>query len=271
MVVPGRSDFPGKLPYRGMTIEKTHDDVPTLIAVGALVAICASLAHEALGHGVGCVADGGRVTLITFLVFRCDGAGVLADGGGPAGAFLVACVCLIVLYRSRPEPTLARLFTYALGVQLSFWVGAQMVREGFDGSDDWGHVAHDLGWAAGWHAGVIAVGIIGYGATVRIAAKLGEPLAQGQPARLLIPYASTCMFAVAFGAMWHGGRAVSALDGFLSFGIASLGYLLAIRVASRKACQDRIIISRNWLWLTAVTFIGCIFALTIARGVGQLR
>jgi hypothetical protein len=69
---------------------KAHfkDDVPTLLAIGVLVSIAASLAHEALGHGVGCLMDGGHITLITFLVFRCAGAGALADGGGPIKCYL---------------------------------------------------------------------------------------------------------------------------------------------------------------------------------------
>lgn len=253
-----------------MNIQTTSDDVPTLVAVGAAVAICASLAHEALGHGVGCIADGGRVTLLTFIVFRCAGAGVMTDGGGPVGAFLVAVVCLIALYRLTPKPTIMRLLTYALGVQMMFWVFAGMVRQGFDGSDDWGQVARHLGWPTQWHAVLIAIGVIGYGATIRIATSLGAPLAQGRPSRLLIPFASTCLFAVAFGAMWQGDPVASALDGFLSFGIAPLGYLLAIRVASRRDSLGETGISRSRSWLVAVTVISCIFALTIARGIGQL-
>ena len=127
-----------------MNAIRATDDVPTLTAVGAAVAIAASLAHEALGHGVGCLADGGTLTLLTFLVFRCAGAGVLADGGGPVGAFLIATLCLILLRRIRPAPSVASLFGYALGVQTMLWVCAQMVREGIDGGDDWGHVAVDL-------------------------------------------------------------------------------------------------------------------------------
>jgi hypothetical protein len=122
-----------------MSAESAKDDIPTLVAVGALVAICASLAHEALGHGVGCLIDGGTVTLLTFLVFRCEGAAVLADAGGPIGAFLVASLCLIVLRQPKPKPSVVSLFTYAFGVQAMLWVCAQMVREGIDGSDDWGH------------------------------------------------------------------------------------------------------------------------------------
>jgi hypothetical protein len=254
-----------------MSAESTNDDIPTLVAVGAMVAICASLAHEAFGHGVGCLIDGGTVTLLTFLVFRCEGAAVLADSGGPVGAFLIASLCLITLRQLKPKPSVVSLFAYALGVQMMLWVCAQMVREGIDGSDDWGHVAHALGWPPAWHLAAVAIGLIGYGATIRIAATLGEPLARGRPARLLIPYASTCVFAVFFGALWHGDRTASALDGFLSFGVAPFGYLIAIRVVARAGTMpNTAAIGQSRVWLVLVGVIGCIFALTIAPGVGRM-
>ena len=254
-----------------MNAVKTADDVPTLVAVGAAVAIAASLAHEAFGHGLGCLADSGTVTLLTFLVFRCAGAGVLMDVGGPLGAFAVAALCLTKLRLFRLKASVATLFTYAMGVQTMLWVCAQMVREGIDGSDDWGHVATGLGWRAGWHFSAIAIGIIGYVFTVRIAANLGVSLARGRPVRLLIPYASAAFFAVGFGALWHGDRAASALDGFLSFGVAPLGYLLAIRAVAGATDMPPLPAfgqSRSWLW--GVAIIGTAFALVIARGVGPL-
>ncbi len=177
-----------------MSAKPTADDFPTLVAIGAAVAITASLAHEAVGHGIGCLADGGTVALLTFLVFRCDGAGVLADGGGPFGAFLIAAFCLIAVRWLRPKPSTISLFGFALGVQMMLWVFAQMVREGIDGSDDWGHVTNGLGWMPGWHLAVIAIGIIGYVTTVRIAVKPAVALTQGRPARLLIPYVAACIF-----------------------------------------------------------------------------
>lgn len=254
-----------------MNAARSTDDMPTLIAVGAAVAIAASLAHEALGHGVGCFADGGTVSLLTFLVFRCAGAGLLADGGGPVGAFLVAAFCLILVRRFRSAPSVASLFVYALGVQTMLWVFAQMVSQGIDGSDDWGHVVAALGWPAMWHVIVIALGVVGYAVTVRIAVRLGVPLARGRPARLLVPYISACLFATAFGALWHGDPAASALDGFLSFGMAPLGYLLAIRFVARIADAPFLPpIERRYAWLMSVTVIAATFALTIARGVGRL-
>ena len=48
-----------------MTIASGRDDVPTAIATGVMAAVLASVVHETLGHGVTCLAEGGRITLLT--------------------------------------------------------------------------------------------------------------------------------------------------------------------------------------------------------------
>jgi hypothetical protein len=247
------------------------DDLLTLIAIGAALAVCASLAHEWLGHGTGCVIDGGTVTLLTFLVFRCDGGGALADGAGPIGAFLAAAACLAALWRLRPGPAVGSLFAYAFGIEVMLWVWGQLIRQAADGSDDWGHVARDLGWPPMWHAAAIVIGVGLYGLTVRLAIALGRPLIQGRPSRVVIPYVSAAMLAVILGGLWHGGRAASALDGLLSFGVAPFGMLLAIRGLVRLPAADRPEPIRGAPALLMVIAAACLaFALTIARGIGRL-
>ena len=253
-----------------MSLPHDRDDRATLIAVGAAVAIGASLAHEVLGHGLGCRIDGGTVSLLTFLVFRCNGGGAATDAGGPVGALLVAGLCLLLLRLWRPRPSAGALFVYALGVQTLLWVCAQMVREGIDGSDDWGHAARALGWPWLWHPLLVAAGVLGYGVVVRIATSLGQPLAQGRPARLLIPYAATCAAAVILAALWRGGAAASAWDAFLCFGIAPLGYLVAIRRIARAGVADGAAIGRNWAWCIGVAVVCLGMVLTVARGMGRL-
>ncbi len=245
------------------------DDAPTLIATGALVSIVASLAHEAVGHGLGCAIDGGRITLLTFLVFRCAGAGAIADGGGPVGAFVVGCLALAVVRARKSRSTLLELFLITLGALALLWFWAQMIREAIDATDDWGHVAADLRWSALWRPIACTLGVAGYVATVRVVRRLAGSLAAGRPLRLLTPYLAAMSSAVALGALWHGNRAGSALDGFLSFGVAPLGYLLAIgRTAQGAAHPDRI--ERNMLWIASVALLWAGFAVSIARGVGPL-
>jgi len=245
------------------------DDVPTLLAVGVLVSVVASLAHEALGHGVGCLLDGGHITLITFLVFRCAGAGALADGGGPVGVIVMGCLALATAVMARHRPTLLRLFLFTFGTLALLWVCGQVIEEAFDGSDDWGHVATDLGWPHSRHLIAGVLGVLGYGAIMRISSKLGKVIAGGRPLRLLLPYAAAIASAIVLGALWHGDRAGSALDGLLSFGVAPIGYLLvARRTAKSEPAND--VIERNPAFLVFVTCVWLAFALTVAGGVGRL-
>jgi len=41
-----------------------RNDVPTVIPIGVMAAVLASVAHEALGHALLCLPDGGRITLL---------------------------------------------------------------------------------------------------------------------------------------------------------------------------------------------------------------
>jgi hypothetical protein len=52
------------------------DDLITGVAVGVLATL-AAVCHETLGHGVGCILDGGRITLLTSIYVRCAGATAL--------------------------------------------------------------------------------------------------------------------------------------------------------------------------------------------------
>ncbi|WP_130618478.1 hypothetical protein [Dyella amyloliquefaciens] len=249
--------------------ERVKDDVLTLAAIGILVSMVASLAHEAIGHGVGCAVDGGRISLITFLVFRCAGAGTMADGGGPVGVLLAGCVALTSVRVFQSKGLTGRLFLLNFGAITLLWVCGQAMEEAFDGSDDWGHVAHDLGWSSQWHWLLALAGLLGYIITLRMVSRLGSVLANGRPARLLLPYATATLSAVVLGALWHGGRAASALDGFLSFGVAPVGLLLiARRLAPMEPAPN--VVSRSVGFVIFAGVIWLAFALTVARGWGPL-
>ena len=45
-------------------------DPITVIAVGVLAATLAAVCHETLGHGLGCIVVGGRITLLTSIYLR---------------------------------------------------------------------------------------------------------------------------------------------------------------------------------------------------------
>lgn len=253
----------------GRLSDADSDDALTLVAIGVLVSIVASLAHEDLGHGLGCLLDGGRITLITFLVFRCAGAGAIADGGGPMGAFAIGSVALLLVWAMRPRSMVLKLFLFNLGALVLLWFWGQMIPEALARNDDWGHVASELNWPSQWQAITASIALVGYVVTVRIVGRMAGGLAGGRAARLLIPYLAATVSAILLGASWHGDRIGSALDGFLSFGVTPLGYLFVIRRIAPKSPVPGAI-GRNTVFLGAAVAVWALFALTLARGIGPL-
>lgn len=247
---------------------RTEDHSITLLALGAVAAVVASLAHEALGHGLGCAVEGGRVTLLTFLVFRCEGAGVLADGGGPIGALAVGLAALGWLLAIRPRATPGRLLLFTLAALTLFWTFGQMLREAIDRTDDWGHVARDLAWPPVWQAVAGVIAAAGYAATVVITSRLAHVLAAGRPRRLALLWGSAVVCAVVLAALWRKDPAVSALDAFMTFGVAQVGWIGALRAAGRV--EQGPALGRNWPWIAAAAAVLALAAVTVGRGLGPL-
>lgn len=87
-----------------------RDDLWTVAALGVLAAVAATLPHELIGHGVGCIAGGGEVRLVTTVFFRCEGGGAGADLGGPLGNLAWGVVALGMMASRRVAHPEARLF-----------------------------------------------------------------------------------------------------------------------------------------------------------------
>lgn len=246
------------------------DDWATLSAVGALAAIFGSLVHEDLGHSLFCMAGGGHVSLVTFLEFQCAGGNAFTGAAGPLAALSVGAVAILAVMRHGPNARTWRVFLFISGILMMFWTWAQLIRNSLDGSDDWGYAARGFDWPQAWHGIGVFVGLIGYGVTAWIALKLARRIAAGRPRRLLLPWLSAVFAAILLGAIWHGARQASALDGFMTFGAAAIGFAPAIRAADREPIIAKDAIRRSWTWISVslVAFIG--FASTIAHGWGSL-
>ncbi len=246
-----------------------RDDWVVLAMLGTLVTIVGSVAHEAIGHGLGCALDGGTVTLLTFLVFRCDGAGWVADGGGPVGALIVGGLALVSLNRSRAKNPLYRLALFTVASMLLFWFFAQMVKEAFDGSDDWGHVARDLSWASQWHMVAATVGISGYWLTLRFLRHAAVSVIDGRRLRLIVPYLGAALTAPLLGALWHGGVLASAVDGLMTFAVAPFGHLLLLFFIKRNDVVGELI-RRSHAFIGTTLVLLVLFAAVVAPGLGRL-
>ena len=71
------------------------DDIPTALAAGILAATLAAVVHETVGHGMGCLTDGGMITVLTSIWFRCQGAAGLTVAAGPVASAVVGLVTLL--------------------------------------------------------------------------------------------------------------------------------------------------------------------------------
>ncbi len=103
-----------------------QDDSTTVIATGVLAATLATLCHETLGHGLGCVIDGGRITLLTSIWFRCHGATSLTDAAGPFASLVGGLAAFALLPRASGN-RLMRFFLILFGAISLFWFAGQLI------------------------------------------------------------------------------------------------------------------------------------------------
>jgi hypothetical protein len=246
-----------------------RDDLATLTALGVLAATVAAFAHEWVGHGGMCLARGGEITLLTSVIFRCQGGGAVTDLAGPLGGLAcgLAAFALIKLERSASF----RLFLLTTGAIALFWYFGQLAESAVIGAGDWGFAAKALDWPAFWRPVAVVLGVGGYLLTVALATREARVLAGGDGAarRLLVPYLAAAASAVIAGALWDNDRAGSTWEGLLAVGIAPLGYLWAVRFALRTPGGEAVI-PRSWPWIVVAAALFLAFCLTAGLGLGRL-
>ena len=194
-----------------------RDSAMMLAALGILAYAASMMTHEALGHGVYCLAAGGRNVMLTAWRESCDFPGVHGSGIEAAGLgvqFGAGLLAWLVLYLLYPDATRLRYFFWlymVFNMLVSFGYVA------FSGVTDFGDAAVII---AGlhphivWRAGLILLGSSVYFLSMRAAAlelKRFAGLDDGNR-RLFhlvwIPYATAGVFACCTGAlnrtMGHG-------------------------------------------------------------------
>lgn len=247
------------------------DDWISVIAVGVLAATLAAVCHETLGHGLGCLAVGGRITLLTSIYFRCLGATALTDAAGPFGNFLggIAALALLAL---RPFGRTARLFLILFGALNLLWLFAQMTYCAVLGKDDWGFVALQMGWPWVWRPILAAIGIAGYVLVVRQSTAALAESGSPTPQAIRLAYIAAVASAVIGGLMWAPLPIRSAIEGFLAVGLAPLGLLFAAARAGRAhgATAVHPPITRSWWWIAVGVTVFGVFLFTQGLGLGPL-
>jgi hypothetical protein len=254
----------------GPTSQAQRDDVATVAAAGVLAATLAALCHETIGHGVGCLAVGGRITLLTSIWFRCHGATSLTDAGGAIASVVFGALALKIpttLFRSQA----VRLSLLVFGSVSLFWFAAQLIDHAAFNRDDWHFIALRMHWPWEWRPLMIGLGVVAYAAIVRWTfLRLRNTAAPGAPAIRLAYLASVGSAALA-GLMWPIEPTRSAVEALLTLGVAPLGLLLAARLAQSGAePAGTRVIARSWPLIAVSLLLFATFALVQGRGLGPL-
>ena len=246
-----------------MAHPQSHPDRLTVASVGVLAATVAAVAHEIAGHGSGCLAVGGRVTLLTSIYFKCSGATGLTDAAGPIGSLVFGLIAAAALKASKPS-SWARLFLVISALINLGWFAGQMVYSATLNKGDWAFLTWSLHWPPLWRPVVAAAGV---GAYVWATRALAPFRAVGGLGLALICATASAGLA---GLLWPKAPLQSAIEGMAAVGIAPAVLLLLIKrrrieadVAAPPSC-------RSWPWVAFAVGGYVLFLIGPSRGLGSL-
>ena len=240
-------------------------DPATVMAAGILAATAAAICHESIGHGVGCLAGGGRIALLTSIWFQCSVGLSLADAGGPLVSLCAGAAALAALHRSMPP--VARLVLLLFASFSLFWFAAQLIDHALLDRDDWAFIARRSGWPRAWRPVAVVIGIVVYAASFRAIVRFLRTAMAPTGHAVSLGYAAAVASAVVAGLAWPSAPLRGALEAALTLGGAPLGLLVAAwRAGTRTASAPPI--PRSWGWIAASILVFGLFVAVQGRGLG---
>jgi hypothetical protein len=251
---------------RIVSVIDQQDDLATLGAIGALAAMTAALAHEAVGHAGACVMSGGEIQLLSVIWFRCSAPSMIIDLAGPLSGLAVGLGGLALGRWGPSSAVRARLFGLLMGSLAAFWFSAQLTTQIWSGLDDW-RVAANWPWI--WRAGGILTGVGCYVITMRVARSLAGKIGRGRSAwrRFLVPYAAGALTLVACASLRQSDGSV--LETFRAIVLAPLGWLWAVTRATVPDGEPRLIVRSSWAWIASGLAAIALFAAVFGQGIGS--
>jgi hypothetical protein len=247
----------------------SFDDTITVMACGVLSATLAAICHENLGHGLACVAEGGPVTLLTSIWFRCRGASNLTVVAGPIASLIAGLIGLALLRRRNIGGAQRLVLTLFSGFNL-YWFAGQIIFHPLIDADDWGILAHALQWPWFWRPIAVVLGGLCYISATRVIANVLRNTGSLASSSILIGYAAGAASASLAGLMWAAMPIRSALEGFLALGIAPIGLIVIAESARRFRTVGAIPVLRSRLMIAMSLTLFLIFLLAQGRGLGSM-
>jgi hypothetical protein len=159
-----------------MTLAPGKDDPSTTVAIGLLAYLSTDVAHHLLGHGVACLALGGKIHSLSSVFVDGTLTGATIDLAGPAANLVVGLTALALVAARRPFSRSFYLFLLLVAAFNLFWFELQLVFSAATKTDDWAWPIRYYGIPDLARYGMIVLGALGYWLTVRtIGARLGFP------------------------------------------------------------------------------------------------
>jgi hypothetical protein len=245
------------------------DDVPTLLAAGVLAATLAAVIHESVGHGVGCLMDGGAITVLTSIWFRCRGAGSLTVAAGPAASLVAGFSCLLLSRRWRPNGGMQLAIMLSAAFNL-FWFAGQLIFHAITNGDTWAVMARMRHWPQWWRPVSLGIGVACYIASCLAIIDSQRTIGQLSRRAILFGYISGAFSAVLAGLLWAPMPIRSALEGLLALGAAPAGLLAISAAIQRDPNQRRMVVVRSTMMIAFSISVYVVFLATQARGIGPL-
>jgi len=247
---------------------ETGNDTLTVVALAVLAAITVTVAHEAVGHGSVCLAVGGRVTLLTTSLFRCDAPSWWIDLGGPLTSLVVALMAATVSLATRATRTGLTLYLVLVAAMAGFWEGAYLVQAMLTRHGDlyfaWSGLVGEPGVLV---LGVgVAVGAGLYLAAVVVASRTLAATVVDLRRTARIAWVAAAVATVTAALLYRGGLGDNLRDTALEIGAASLPLLLIARRPTGLSTARPITRSVPVIGLAALVWLA--FALTMGRGIG---
>jgi hypothetical protein len=245
------------------------DDLSAVLAIATLAVCTSAITHEALGHGVACLAAGGHIELLSNAFFRCSNEGRFIAIAGPlANVFASFLVWQAqgVVHTHRPALRLYCLLVFAF---CSYWEAgyliAAMVQDKGDMVFAWRAL---IGQEAVWvRAAGVAIGLLAYVQIGRLLSRGTASFAQTplRLQRLLRPAWLTGLAVMIFAAAFYPADRVGAMrDAALSVVASFPLWFTRIRLPTNGAAADTIARDRRLTILAAL--LGLAFVMTMGRG-----
>jgi hypothetical protein len=244
-------------------------DVATLSAIGVLAAMAAALAHEAVGHGGACLLEGGEITLLSVIWFRCFGGSAVTDLAGPLGSLMAGLGGLALAAWTPRAAVRARLFGMVLSSFALFWFSAQLVSDAIFRTEDWGSAALRAQWPPEWRGLAAGAGMAAYLATMYFMSRLAMQIGRGAGGRrrFLIPYVAGAAALIACASFrFEDG---STLETAKAVALAPLGYAWAVLRPSLVQGSD-LGLARSWAWIVTGVAGLLAYGSVFGPGVGRL-